>query len=175
MEMIKKLGGVPFCKTNVPQSMMSIQCSNPIYGTSSNPHSQPGNPRECGGSSGGEGALLGGRGSILGLGSDIGGSLRSPVAFCGAVSLKPTAGRHLSQLGVTGPSPAPPVGVPVTGGFMTTSVRALGNITLFSQEPVTQCFLYRGQLEDCLEPGAGEERPETRHRHHSSSVERGSL
>ena len=130
VEMIKKLGGVPFCKTNVPQSMMSLQCSNPIYGTSSNPHSRPGNPRECGGSSGGEGALLGGGGSILGLGSDIGGSLRSPVAFCGAVSLKPTAGRHLSQLGVTGPSPAAPVGVPVTGGFMTTSVRALGNISI---------------------------------------------
>ena len=133
VEMIKKLGGVPFCKTNVPQSMMSLQCSNPIYGTSSNPHSRPGNPRECGGSSGGEGALLGGGGSILGLGSDIGGSLRSPVAFCGAVSLKPTAGRHLSQLGVTGPSPAAPVGVPVTGGFMTTSVRALGNVSTLLQ------------------------------------------
>ena len=122
MKMIKKLGGVPFCKTNVPQSMMSLQCSNPIYGTSSNPHSQPGNPRECGGSSGGEGALLGGRGSILGLGSDIAGSLRSPVAFCGAVSLKPTAGRHLS-------SSVSPVGVPNTDGFMTSSVRALGNIS----------------------------------------------
>merc|ERR1719410_2154141 len=97
--------------------MMSIQCSNPIYGTSCNPHSEPGNPRECGGSSGG--------GSILGLGSDIGGSLRSPVAFCGAFSLKPTVGRHLSQLGVVAPVGPPPVGVLVTGGYMTRSARAL--------------------------------------------------
>ena len=30
VEMIKKLGGVPFCKTNVPQVMYSMQCSNPV-------------------------------------------------------------------------------------------------------------------------------------------------
>ena len=58
--MIKSLGGVPFCKTNVPQQMMSLQCSNPIYGTTCNPHSRDDDPRECGGSSGGEGALIGG-------------------------------------------------------------------------------------------------------------------
>ena len=54
---------------------------------------------------------MGGGGSILGLGSDIGGSLRSPVAFCGGYSLKPTVGRHLSQLGVVAPTSAEPVGV----------------------------------------------------------------
>ena len=53
--------------------MYSMECDNPLYGTSTNPY----NPaRECGGSSGGEGSLIGGGGSILGLGSDIGGSLR---------------------------------------------------------------------------------------------------
>ena len=84
-----------------------------------------GHPRECGGSSGGEGALVGGGGSIIGLGSDIGGSLRSPVAFCGAWSLKPTVGRHLSQLGAVSPTGGEPVGVTVTGGFMTRTARAL--------------------------------------------------
>ena len=50
-----------------------MECNNPLYGTTTNPH----NPlREAGGSSGGEGSLIGGGGSILGLGSDIGGSLR---------------------------------------------------------------------------------------------------
>ena len=125
VQMVIKLGGVPFCKTNVPQVMYSLQCSNPLYGTSCNPHSKDGYPRECGGSSGGEGALIGGGGSMLGLGSDIGGSLRSPVAFCGALSLKPTVGRHLSQLGVVSPVGPPPVGVLVTGGYMTRSARAL--------------------------------------------------
>ena len=53
-----------------------MECNNPLYGTTTNPH----NPlREAGGSSGGEGSLIGGGGSILGLGSDIGGSLRSEV------------------------------------------------------------------------------------------------
>ena len=66
---------------------MSLQCSNPVYGTSCNPHSKEGNPRECGG-------------SIIGLGSDIGGSLRASVAFCGGFSLKPTEDRHLTQQGV---------------------------------------------------------------------------
>merc|ERR1719249_409187 len=84
------LHGVPVCKTNVPQVMYSLQCSNPIYGATSNPHMSG---RECGGSSGGEGALIGGGGSVLGLGSDIGGSLRNPAAFCGIYSLKPSAGR----------------------------------------------------------------------------------
>jgi Asp-tRNA(Asn)/Glu-tRNA(Gln) amidotransferase A subunit family amidase len=39
----------------------------------------------CGGSSGGEGALIGFRGSILGIGSDIGGSIRSPAANNGTL------------------------------------------------------------------------------------------
>ena len=124
VEMIRRLGGVPFCKTNVPQCMMSLQCSNPIYGTTSNPHSQPGRPRECGGSSGGEGVMVGGGGSILGLGSDIGGSLRAPVAFCGGYTLRPTAGRHLSKLGSTTCFSA--LGVQSVGGFMTSSAKALG-------------------------------------------------
>lgn len=120
VELVRKLGGLPFCKTNVPQVMYSLQCSNPLYGTTENPHKRG---REAGGSSGGEGALVGGRGSVLGVGSDIGGSLRNPPAFCGAFSLKPTVGRHLSQLGV-----APyqgHQGIDVTGGFITSSALAL--------------------------------------------------
>jgi len=97
VELIKKLGGIPFCKTNVPQSMYSMQCSNPLYGVTTNPWKSG---REAGGSSGGEAALLGGQGSIVGIGSDIGGSLRNPAAFCGVCSLRPTHGRHLSQMRV---------------------------------------------------------------------------
>ena len=94
---IKSLGAIPFCQTNVPQTMMSLQCSNPVYGATGNPYDRE---RDSGGSSGGEGALIGDKASIVGLGNDVGGSLRNPAALCGIVSLKPTIGRHISQLEV---------------------------------------------------------------------------
>ena len=115
VDMIKKFGGVPFCKTNVPQAMLSHQCSNSIYGTTTNPH---GENRECGGSSGGEGALIGGGGSVLGVGNDIGGSLRSPAAFCGCYSLKPTPRRDLSQCGIRNAAGAHPICIQALGGFL---------------------------------------------------------
>ncbi|KAL7396942.1 hypothetical protein ABVT39_014068 [Epinephelus coioides] len=97
VEVLKRQGAIPFVKTNVPQTMLNYECSNPIYGQTVNPHNLK---KTCGGSSGGEGALIGGGGSILGLGSDIAGSVRIPAAFCGICSFKPTAGR-LSVNGVT--------------------------------------------------------------------------
>ena len=98
VEVMKSLGAVPFCLTNVPQLMFSLQCSNPLYGETGNAHDAK---RETGGSSGGEGSLIGSKSSILGLGSDVGGSLRNPAVFNGIYSLKPSHGRHLSQYGVS--------------------------------------------------------------------------
>ncbi|XP_053373624.1 vitamin D3 hydroxylase-associated protein-like isoform X1 [Mercenaria mercenaria] len=90
VKVLKHQGAVPFVRTNIPQSMMTFECSNPIYGTTVNPHNLKRGP---GGSSGGEACILGAEASILGWGSDIGGSLRIPSSFCGTCSLKPTAGR----------------------------------------------------------------------------------
>ncbi|XP_068949175.1 fatty-acid amide hydrolase 1-like [Petaurus breviceps papuanus] len=90
VQVLKKQGAIPFVHTNVPQSMYSFDCSNPIFGRTLNPLNFSKSP---GGSSGGEGALIAGGGSILGLGSDIGGSIRFPAAFCGICGLKPTSGR----------------------------------------------------------------------------------
>ena len=70
--------------------MRSYECSNPIFGTTVNPHDHTRTP---GGSSGGDGALIGTGSAILGMGSDIGGSLRLPAHFNGCSSLKPTVGR----------------------------------------------------------------------------------
>uniref|UniRef100_A0A8C5FYH4 Fatty-acid amide hydrolase 1 n=1 Tax=Gouania willdenowi TaxID=441366 RepID=A0A8C5FYH4_GOUWI len=96
VEVLKKQGAIPFAKTNVPQALLSYDCSNPIYGETKNPC----NPKKSpGGSSGGEGALITAGGSVLGLGTDIGGSVRIPASFCGICGFKPTAGR-LSSLGV---------------------------------------------------------------------------
>ncbi|XP_058260112.1 fatty-acid amide hydrolase 1 isoform X2 [Hemibagrus wyckioides] len=96
VKVLKRQGAIPFIKTNVPQALYNYECSNPIYGTTVNPHNLQ---KTCGGSTGGEAALIGGGGSILGLGSDIGGSLRIPAAFCGVCALKPTANR-ISLLGM---------------------------------------------------------------------------
>ncbi|XP_039908702.1 vitamin D3 hydroxylase-associated protein-like [Simochromis diagramma] len=96
VQVLKKQGAIPFVKTNLPQALLSYDCSNPIYGQTVNPH----NPQKTsGGSSGGEGALIGGGGSLLGIGTDIGGSIRIPASFCGICGFKPTAGR-LSLQGV---------------------------------------------------------------------------
>ncbi|XP_076441093.1 fatty-acid amide hydrolase 1-like [Babylonia areolata] len=96
VQVFKRHGAVPFVRTNTPQAMLSMTCSNPIFGVTLNPHNTSRGP---GGSSGGEGAILGGGASILGLGTDVGGSVRIPAAFCGACALKPTLGRF-SQSGI---------------------------------------------------------------------------
>lgn len=87
-------GAIPFVKTNIPQTLISFECENPIFGTTlhpTHPHLTPG------GSSGGEASLIARGGSILGIGSDIGGSLRIPAHFCGICTLKPTFGRLTTQ------------------------------------------------------------------------------
>uniref|UniRef100_A0A8D0EH62 Fatty-acid amide hydrolase 1 n=1 Tax=Strix occidentalis caurina TaxID=311401 RepID=A0A8D0EH62_STROC len=96
VQVLKRQGAIPFVKTNVPQSLISYDCKNLIFGQTFNPLLYTRSP---GGSSGGEGALVGGGGSILGFGTDVGGSLRFPAAFCGICTLKPT-GNRLSKKGI---------------------------------------------------------------------------
>lgn len=87
---LRATGAIVVGKTNVAQLLIYGESDNPVYGRTNNPW----NPeRTCGGSSGGEGAIIAARGSPLGLGTDIGGSVRIPAAFCGVVGFKPTAGR----------------------------------------------------------------------------------
>lgn len=87
---LRAAGAIPIAKTNLPQLMFYTETDNPLYGRTNNPW----NPeRSCGGSSGGEAAVIGADASPLGLGSDVGGSLRIPAAFCGITAIRPTAGR----------------------------------------------------------------------------------
>lgn len=83
-------GAVFYCKTNVPQSLMSGECDNLIYGCTSTPDNRL---LSAGGSSGGEGSLIALRGSPLGIGTDIAGSIRTPANFNGIYGLCPTYGR----------------------------------------------------------------------------------
>ncbi|KAG8982635.1 hypothetical protein FRB93_007949 [Tulasnella sp. JGI-2019a] len=83
---VRAAGGIPFVKTNVPQTMLAFECTNPVFGRTTNPWSSG---YTSGGSSGGEAALLACDGSPLGFGSDIGGSLRIPTSYCGIYAIKP--------------------------------------------------------------------------------------
>lgn len=87
---LRQAGAIILGKTNVAQLLIYIESDNPVYGRTNNPWNIDRSP---GGSSGGEGAIIAAGGSALGLGTDIGGSVRIPAAFCGIASFKPTAGR----------------------------------------------------------------------------------
>jgi fatty acid amide hydrolase len=91
---IRNAGAIVLAKTNVSQLLAFVETDNPVFGRTNHPMNKE---RSCGGSSGGEGALVAARGSPLGFGTDIGGSIRIPAAFCGLVGFKPTAGRCLDQ------------------------------------------------------------------------------
>ena len=81
----KAAGMIPFVRTNVPQLGMIFDCNNFVFGRTNNIWNIR---RSVGGSSGGEAGLIAANCSPIGLGSDIGGSLRIPAAFCGIYSLK---------------------------------------------------------------------------------------
>lgn len=81
--------------------MFAFECNNPVWGRTTNPYNDQ---YTSGGSSGGEGAILAMDGSAFGIGSDIGGSLRIPAAYCGIYSLKPSE-KRISYRGTHGPVP----------------------------------------------------------------------
>jgi fatty acid amide hydrolase 2 len=86
---LRAAGAIPIAVTNVPEWGFWFETDNLIYGRTKNPW----NPaRTAGGSSGGEAAAIAAGGAPFGLGSDIGGSIRMPAAFCGVFGHKPTNG-----------------------------------------------------------------------------------
>jgi len=97
----KAAGAVIWGKTNVPVMAGDWQSYNGLYGTTNNPWDLARTP---GGSSGGAAAALASGITALEIGSDIGGSLRVPAAFCGVFSHKPTWGL-VPQRGHVPPKP----------------------------------------------------------------------
>jgi amidase len=94
------LGAVFYIRTTEPQCIMHLCSENNITGRCRNPHKLSMSP---GGSTSGEGALIAMKGSPLGLGSDIGGSVRTPCAFNGIWGLKPTT-KRISMIGCLMPA-----------------------------------------------------------------------
>jgi amidase len=89
IQKLKTAGAIILGKTNVPPFLSDWQSTNPVYGRTHNPWDLSRSP---GGSSGGSAAALAAGMSPLEVGSDIGGSIRVPAAFCGVFGHKPSYG-----------------------------------------------------------------------------------
>ncbi len=90
VERIRRAGAIAIGKTNTPEFGAGSQTFNKVFGATHNPYDLT---KTCGGSSGGAAVALACGLVPVADGSDTGGSLRNPAAFCNVVGFRPSIGR----------------------------------------------------------------------------------
>jgi amidase len=90
VERMRRAGAITIGKTNTPEFGAGSQTFNKVFGATHNPYDLT---KTCGGSSGGAAVALACGMTPVATGSDMGGSLRNPAAFCNVVGFRPSIGR----------------------------------------------------------------------------------
>jgi amidase len=90
VERMRRAGAITIGKTNTPEFGAGSQTFNKVFGATHNPYDLT---KTCGGSSGGAAVALACGLVPVASGSDMGGSLRNPAAFCNVVGFRPSVGR----------------------------------------------------------------------------------
>src|SRR4051812_22838873 len=90
VERMQRAGAITIGKTNTPEFGSGSQTFNKVFGATLNPYDLT---KTCGGSSGGAAVALACGLAPVASGSDTGGSLRNPAAFCNVVGFRPSIGR----------------------------------------------------------------------------------
>jgi Asp-tRNA(Asn)/Glu-tRNA(Gln) amidotransferase A subunit family amidase len=155
IDLLYSLGCIIIAKTNIPQTLASLDSINNVFGRCMNPANRL---MTAGGSSGGEGVMVAMKACMIGIGTDVGGSIRVPAMCNGVYGFKPSNGRiPYGGQAPTSTEGSSRLGVQAVAGPI---ARSMEDIDVFMREILPISNLW---AEDCL-PGTW---PSTLSRHGS--------